>query len=114
MSKYQIECEFNLKLCEPSMFEKMVSRTFKEPIVIKTKTFRFKMNAKEKPTNDWLSNYFRDVRDAFVGTKTEEGLVVFSVDSQVLVKTTVDGEEKSIDVFQYVDTAKTDTAKQKF
>ena len=61
------------------------------------------MNTKEKPTSDWLIKYFQDVRDSFVGTKTEDGLIVFSVDSRVTIKTIVDGIEKRVDVFQYND-----------
>lgn len=79
------------------------SRAINDPIVQNTKKYRFKMNTKEKPTSDWLIKYFQDVRDSFVGTKTEDGLIVFSVDSRVTIKTIVDGIEKRVDVFQYND-----------
>ena len=103
MSIYKIETEFDLKLCEPSKFDMFASRAISDPIVRNTKKYRFKMNTKEKPTSDWLIEYFRDVRDSFVGTKTEDGLIVFSVDSRVTIKTIVDGIEKRVDVFQHND-----------
>lgn len=79
MSKYLIEYEFDLRLCDPLLFDMITSCGFNEYPATSTGSVRIKVETDEMPTRNQQVEFIQNACRKLVGTKTSDGLFVLSV-----------------------------------
>lgn len=79
MSKFQIEYEFDMKMCDPLMFDMISSCGFNDYPATNAGTVRIKVETDEMPTRDEQVKFIQNTCRKLIGTKTSDGLIVLAV-----------------------------------